>query len=145
MSLYRKGISQHGNSTDRPPGSRSPSPGPLPVRRESKKEKTPAKKQRPSTSSVSSLASLKLTGAGDGLSRADSGRKVRTVDRKPKMDVARATGIMGFSSSRWLDKSQTGADPKKELDKALFTQMQELLKKKRDYQKEKEKMNVITC
>ena len=54
------------------------------------------------------------------------------------MDVVRASGIMGFSSGRWLDKSTKDTDPKKELDKALFTRMQDLLKKKRAFQKEKQ-------
>ena len=38
---------------------------------------------------------------------------------------------------RWLDKSTKDTDPKKELDKALFNRMQDLLKKKREFQKEK--------
>ena len=50
---------------------------------------------------------------------------------QPKMDLARATGLMGFNSSRWLDSSQTGSNPKAELDKALFNRMNELMMKKR--------------
>lgn len=50
---------------------------------------------------------------------------------QPKMDLARATGLMGFNSGRWLDTSQTGSDPKTELDKALFNRMQDLMKKRR--------------
>ena len=94
-------------------------------------------------SSVSSLAALGVEIGSDGLARSDStksrqGPEERRNERKPKMDVARASGIMGFSSSRWLDKSHNNeTDPKKELDKALFTRMQDLLKKKREFQKEK--------
>ena len=39
---------------------------------------------------------------------------------------------MGFNSGRWLDSTQTGNDPKTELDKALFTRMQDLMKKQRE-------------
>ena len=92
------------------------------------------------------------------------------------MDVARAMGILGFNSSRWLDASQarnfntiillhtmqiitiniidelckiniifqSGNDPKAELDKAQFTRMQELLKKKRLAQREKD-VSVLKC
>ena len=42
-----------------------------------------------------------------------------------KMDTARALGLMGFTSTRWMDAS-TGADPKAALDKALFDQTQNL-------------------
>jgi hypothetical protein len=42
-----------------------------------------------------------------------------------KMDTARALGLMGLTSTRWMDAS-TGADPKAALDKALFTQTQNL-------------------
>ena len=97
---------------------------------------------KPSVSSVSSLAALGVefgSGSGsDGLKRDDSLKGPGRAERKPKMDVARASGIMGFSSGRWLDKSHGNeTDPKKELDKALFTRMQDLLKKKRAFQKEK--------
>ena len=90
------------------------------------------------TESVSSLAALGIE-YGGGLSRENSKKdKInKERERKPKMDVARASGIMGFSSGRWLDKSTKDTDPKKELDKALFTRMQDLLKKKREFQKEK--------
>ena len=99
---------------------------------------------KPSVSSVSSLAALGVEfGSGsEGLTRDDSLKRKDSqhgrAERKPKMDVARASGIMGFSSGRWLDKSHGNeTDPKKELDKALFTRMQDLLKKKRAFQKEK--------
>ena len=99
-----------------------------------------------STDSVAGLSSLAALGVDlTALQRGDSkkGRPDPRVnkerERKPKMDVARASGIMGFSSGRWLDKSTKDTDPKKELDKALFTRMQDLLKKKREFQKEKAK------
>ena len=100
------------------------------------------KDPKASVSSISSLQALGVEFGGDGLTRDDSlkrsGREHGRAERKPKMDVARASGIMGFSSGRWLDKSHgSETDPKKELDKALFTRMQDLLKKKRAFQKEK--------
>ena len=42
-----------------------------------------------------------------------------------RMDSARALALMGFTSTRWMDAS-TGGDPKAALDKALFTQTQNL-------------------
>ena len=56
--------------------------------------------------------------------------------RKVKMDTARALGIMGFTSTRWMDAS-SGMNPKESLDKALFDQMQELMKNKRQASKDK--------
>ena len=47
--------------------------------------------------------------------------------------------VVNDSSYRNVDKSTKETDPKKELDKALFNRMQDLLKKKRDFQKEKSK------
>ena len=47
-----------------------------------------------------------------------------------KMDLARATGLMGFNSQRWQDTQ----DPKGELDKALFNRTQELLRRQRQVQ-----------
>ena len=96
-----------------------------------------------SSSSAQGLSALAALGVGQGgLSRENSKKGRDKVgkerERKPKMDVARASGIMGFSSGRWLDKSTKDTDPKKELDKALFTRMQDLLKKKRAFQKEKQ-------
>ena len=38
---------------------------------------------------------------------------------------------------KWVTPHSEFTDPKKELDKALFTRMQDLLKKKREFQKEK--------
>ena len=59
----------------------------------------------------------------------------RYEGKKVKMDLARALGCMGFNSSRWLDSSQNGSDPKTELDKALFNRMQDLMKKQREASK----------
>ena len=99
-----------------------------------------------STDSVSNLSALAALGVDLTSINSDGTKKKKETkiskerggnQRKPKMDVARASGIMGFSSGRWLDKSTKDTDPKKELDKALFTRMQDLLKKKRQFQKEK--------
>ena len=97
-----------------------------------------------STDSVSQMSSLAALGVDLTALHRDNSKKGKSDprvnkerERKPKMDVARASGIMGFSSGRWLDKSTKDTDPKKELDKALFTRMQDLLKKKRQFQKEK--------
>ena len=104
------------------------------------------KEPLPSTNSGSGMSALAalgvdLTKQNKEEAKKGAGEKDPRVnkerERKPKMDVARASGIMGFSSGRWLDKSTKDTDPKKELDKALFTRMQDLLKKKRQFQKEK--------
>ena len=55
------------------------------------------------------------------------------------MDSARALGIMGFSSTRWMDAS-TGMDPKEALDKALSDQMQSISQKKKQAVKERVKI-----
>ena len=55
---------------------------------------------------------------------------------EPKMDPTRAQGLLGFSSSRWMDPN-AGLDPKSALDKALFDQMQKIQAKKRQTMKEK--------
>ncbi len=55
---------------------------------------------------------------------------------EPKMDPTRAQGLLGFSSSRWMDPN-TGMDPKDALDRALFDQMQKIQTKKRQTAKEK--------
>ena len=47
------------------------------------------------------------------------------------MDLAKAMGILGFTSSRWLDMS-SGLTPKQELDKAHFAKMMEILKRKKN-------------
>ena len=47
-----------------------------------------------------------------------------------KMDLAKALGILGFTSTRWLDQS-SGLDPKEELDKAHFNQMMEITRKRK--------------
>ena len=52
------------------------------------------------------------------------------------MDPTRAQGLLGFSSSRWMDPN-AGMDPKTALDKALFDQMQKIQSKKRQSAKEK--------
>ena len=44
------------------------------------------------------------------------------------MDLAKALGILGFNSTRWLDKSSF--NPKAELDKAHFKKMMEITNKK---------------
>ena len=46
-----------------------------------------------------------------------------------KMDTAKALGLMGFTSTRWMDTAN-GQDPKEALDKALFQQTQNLGLKK---------------
>ena len=74
-------------------------------------------------------------GGGHGMSRPqsvsgeDMHRNMKTKSRfgHQKMDLARATGLMGFNSQRWQDTQ----DPKGELDKALFNRTQDLLKKQR--------------
>ena len=43
------------------------------------------------------------------------------------MDLAKALGILGFTSTRWLDMS-SGLTPKQVLDKAHFTKMMEIMK-----------------
>lgn len=55
---------------------------------------------------------------------------------KTKMDLAKALGILGFNSTRWLDAS-SGLDPKTELDKQHFIQMMEIIKRKKTAAKEK--------
>ena len=52
------------------------------------------------------------------------------------MDPTRAQGLLGFSSSRWMDPN-AGLDPKSALDKALFEQMHKIQAKKRQTMKEK--------
>ena len=56
--------------------------------------------------------------------------KVPKSSRKTTMDLARAMGILGFASSRWLDHS-SGLTPKQELDKAHFSKMMEIMKKRK--------------
>ena len=46
------------------------------------------------------------------------------------MDLAKALGTLGFTSTRWLDMS-SGLTPKQELDKAHFAKMMEIMKKKK--------------
>ena len=59
----------------------------------------------------------------------EKSRNMKTKSRfgHQKMDLARATGLMGFNSQRWQDTQ----DPKGELDKALFNRTQDLLKKQK--------------
>ena len=49
---------------------------------------------------------------------------------EPKMDPTRAQGLLGFSSSRWMDPT-AGVEPKDALDRALFEQMNRIQAKKR--------------
>ena len=62
--------------------------------------------------------------------------KLSKTGRVPKscrasaMDQAKALGILGFTSTRWLDMS-SGLTPKQELDKAHFAKMMEIMKKKK--------------
>ena len=69
-----------------------------------------------------------------GLSKAAQKLKT-TKGRIPKscrtstMDAAKALGILGFTSTRWLDMS-SGLTPKQELDKAHFDKMMAITKKK---------------
>ena len=46
------------------------------------------------------------------------------------MDAAKALGILGFTSTRWLDMS-SGLTPKEELDKAHFSKTMDIMKKKK--------------
>ena len=46
------------------------------------------------------------------------------------MDLAKAMGVLGFTSNRWLDLS-SGLTPKQELDKAHFSKMMNIMKKKK--------------
>ena len=45
------------------------------------------------------------------------------------MDLAKAMGIMGFTSNRWAEKTK-GKNPKDELDKAQFAKLMQIQKKK---------------
>ena len=63
------------------------------------------------------------------------------------MDLAKALGILGFNSTRWLDMS-SGLSPKQELDKAHFEKMMNIMKKKKiviilNGRNERSKLNVI--
>ena len=58
--------------------------------------------------------------------------KVPKSCRANTMDLSKAQAIMGFSSTRWLDKS-AGFNPKDELDKAHFEKMMDIMKKKKNY------------
>ena len=55
--------------------------------------------------------------------------KVPKSCRVSVMDEAKALGIFGFTSRRWLDYS-SGLTPKEELDKAHFAKMTYIMKKK---------------
>ena len=55
--------------------------------------------------------------------------KVPKSCRKNNMDLAKAMGIMGFTSNRWAEKTK-GKNPKDELDKAQFTKLMQIQKKK---------------
>ena len=53
------------------------------------------------------------------------------------MDESKALGIMGFSNTRWLDKSQF--NPKAELDKAHYQKTSAIIAKKEKEEEEEEK------
>ena len=55
-----------------------------------------------------------------------------TAIKRPRMDLAKALGIMGFSSSRNLHRGE-GHDPKMELNLALNKKMEELERKKKGF------------
>ena len=64
------------------------------------------------------------------------------------MDLAKALGILGFNSTRWLDMS-SGLSPKQELDKAHFEKMMNIMKKKKiviiiNGSNERSKLNFIS-
>ena len=66
------------------------------------------RKEKEPTESISSLSALGALSLDPGRLSRDNSVKAKPIKehmRKPKMDVARASGIMGFSSGRWLDKS----------------------------------------
>ena len=69
--------------------------------------------------------------------------KVPKSCRANTMDLSKAQAIMGFSSTRWLDKS-AGFNPKQELDKAHFEKMMEIMKKKKTWQPPKVKFIAFT-
>ena len=79
-----------------------------------------------------------------GLSKAAQKLKT-TKGRIPKscrtstMDAAKALGILGFTSTRWLDMS-SGLTPKQELDKAHFDKMMAITKKKVIFNNEQTKL-----
>ena len=55
-----------------------------------------------------------------------------TAIKRPRMDLAKALGIMGFSSSRNLHRGE-GHDPKMELNLALNKKMEELERKRKGF------------
>ena len=55
--------------------------------------------------------------------------KVPKSCRRNNMDLAKAMGIMGFTSNRWAEKTK-GKNPKDELDKAQFAKLMQIQKKK---------------
>ena len=55
--------------------------------------------------------------------------KIPKSCRVTNMDEAKALGIFGFTSKRWLDMS-SGLTPKEELDKAHFAKTMAITKKK---------------
>ena len=63
-------------------------------------------------------------------SKMQKGKVPKSVKRT-KMDLAKAMSTLGFTSSRWLDHS-SGLTPKQELDKAHFSKMMEIMKKKKN-------------
>ena len=69
--------------------------------------------------------------------------KVPKSCRSDKMDLSKAQAIMGFSSTRWLDRS-AGFNPKEELDKAHFEKMMEIMKKKKTWVPPKVVINITS-
>ena len=78
------------------------------------------KKKTFSGIAVASKAAAKLSTKG----------KIPKSCRATTMDLAKALGTLGFTSTRWLDMS-SGLTPKQELDKAHFAKMMEIMKKKK--------------
>ena len=75
---------------------------------------------------------LGTTKAASKLKKSTKG-KVPKSCRKNNMDLAKALGIMGFTSTRWSEKHK-GNNPKEELDKAQFAKLMQIQKKKVSYQ-----------
>lgn len=71
-----------------------------------------------------------LIGAAKASKRLSQKGKIPKSCRASAMDAAKAMGILGFTSTRWLDYS-SGNTPKQELDNAHFKKMMEIHKKKR--------------
>ena len=55
--------------------------------------------------------------------------RVPNGQREKVMDMTRAMGILGLSSTRWAEKTK-GKNPKEVLDKAHFSKLMQIQKKK---------------